>query len=237
MDVLAFENVEFDSNESNESRRSFCDICERPQRTCWCDYVSKPKIKLNKTQIVILQHPNEHKRQIRTAKMLENGLENCQIFVRRKIKDVDKEEDRLKHWLKHPGAHVLFPKEDAKTPQELVKCDEKIVLIVLDGTWDEAKKMYNWSPILQTLPKMKLDLNVKSLYVVKTQPNDKCLSTVECVAYAVSQLEQNPGLVEVLTKPLLALCSIQISHGAVKHDSKEFKKDISEFHKDNYRKQ
>ena len=104
---------------------------------------------------MIIQHPNERKRQIRTAKMLENGLENCEIFVRRKIKDLAKEDDNLRHWLEHPGAHVLFPKEDAQTPEDLVKNTEsKIVLIVLDGTWDEAKKMYNWSPILQSLPKI-----------------------------------------------------------------------------------
>lgn len=222
---------------SEPTQRSFCSTCERPERTCWCEYVSNPKVNLSQTQIVIIQHPNERKRQIRTAKMLENGLENCEIFVRRKIKDLAKEDDNLRHWLEHPGAHVLFPKEDAQTPEDLVKNTEsKIVLIVLDGTWDEAKKMYNWSPILQSLPKMKLDLNVKSLYVVKTQPNDKCLSTVECVAHAVAQLEENPSLIEVLTRPLLALCSIQISHGAVKHDSKEFKKDISGFQKDNFRK-
>ena len=221
------------------TQRSSCETCERPARTCWCDHIANPKVKLTRTQIVIIQHPNERKRPIRTAKMLENGLENCHIFVRRKVKDLNREDEKLRHWLEHPGAHVLFPQEDAKTPEDLVKNDNlaKIVLIVLDGTWDEAKKMYNWSPILQSLPKMKLELNVKSLYVVKTQPNDKCLSTVECVAHAVAQLEENPALVEVLTRPLLALCSIQISHGAVKHDSKELKKDISEFQKDNFRKQ
>ena len=68
----------------------------------------------------------------------------------------------------------LLIKDDAVTPQELVKTsNQEIVLIVLDGTWREAKKMYSWSPPLQNLPKMKLDVDLKSQYVVKTQPNDK----------------------------------------------------------------
>ena len=68
----------------------------------------------------------------------------------------------------------LLIKDDAVTPQELVKTsNQEIVLIVLDGTWREAKKMYSWSPPLQKLPKMKLDVDLKSQYVVKTQPNDK----------------------------------------------------------------
>ena len=68
----------------------------------------------------------------------------------------------------------LLIKDDAVTPQELVKAsNQEIVLIVLDGTWREAKKMYSWSPPLQKLPKMRLDVDLKSQYVVKTQPNDK----------------------------------------------------------------
>ena len=68
----------------------------------------------------------------------------------------------------------LLIKDDAVTPQELVKIsNQEIVLIVLDGTWREAKKMYSWSPPLQKLPKMRLDVDIKSQYVVKTQPNDK----------------------------------------------------------------
>ena len=95
--------------------------------------------------------------------------------------------------------------------------------------------MYSWSPPLQKLPKMRLDLNLKSQFVVKTQPNDQCLSTVECVGHSLALLEQNQDILEQLTKPLLALCSIQISHGALKHDSFEFKKDIKNFQKENCR--
>ena len=122
------------------------------------------------------------------------------------------------------------------TPQELVKSfNQEIVLIVLDGTWNEAKKMYSWSPPLQKLPKMRLDLNLKSQFVVKTQPNDKCLSTVECVGHSLEVLEQNEFILDQLTKPLLAMCSTQISHGALKHDSFEFKNDINNFKKENCR--
>ena len=96
--------------------------------------------------------------------------------------------------------------------------------------------MYSWSPPLQNLPKMKLNLDLKSEFVVKTQPDDKCLSTVECVAHSLAILEQNADFIPILTKPLLALCSIQISHGAVKHDSLEFKRDIQSFTKENCRK-
>lgn len=178
--------------------------------------------------------------------MLEHGIaeEDCMIFVRRKvmtleIKDsLSEEEKTLRTWLKHPGAHLLYPRKDAITPEKLGPSIDKLILVVLDGTWDEAKKMYAWSPALQALPKLILDLSNQTLsqFVIKTQPNDKCLSTVECVAHTLATVEKNSNLVEELTKPLMAMCSIQISHGAVKHESKEFKRDINSFKKENCRK-
>jgi len=36
-----------------------------------------------------------------------------------------------------------------------------------------------------------------SKYVIRTQPNNSCLSTVETVALAVSQLENRPEVYEV----------------------------------------
>ncbi len=179
--------------------------------------------------------------------MLQAGLDptSCQVFVRRKIasldtsdnRDLSEEERRLRTLLRHPGAVLLFPEENAFKPDSPeLRALDSVILVVLDGTWDEAKKIYAWSPPLKSMPKLTLDIDAKSQYVVKTQPNDKCLSTVESVAYALNHLEQNSSLSSSLTQPLLALCSIQISHGAVKHDSKEFKRDIATFEKENCRR-
>ena len=241
------DNFNFDEDIiEEESKREFCDQCIRPIRTCWCHFLPNPKIKLSKTKVIIIQHPNETKRAIRTAKMLEHGLanEDCLIFVRRKVMTLEikdsltSEEKSLRNYLSHPGAHLLFPRKNAITPDQLGSNLEQLILVVLDGTWDEARKMYAWSPALQALPKLTLDLSNKtqSQFVIKTQPNDKCLSTVECVAHTIAKVEGNSNIVDELTKPLLAMCSIQISHGAVKHESKEFKKDVKTFKKVNCRK-
>jgi len=37
-----------------------------------------------------------------------------------------------------------------------------------------------------------------SKYVIRTQPNNSCLSTVETVALAISQLENRPEVYEVI---------------------------------------
>ncbi len=241
--------MDFDDEiiEKDLEQRSICVKCERPSRVCWCEYLPDPPLELKRSVVLVLQHPNERKRSIRTAKMLEQGLgQHCLLFVRRKILSLDitdklsPEEKSLRTWLSHPGTHVLFPKDNAATPQELRNLGDrhqKIILVVLDGTWNEARKMYSWSPPLQKLPKLRLEVDVRSQFVVKTQPNDQCLSTVECVAHALAVLEDSDAIIEALTKPLLALCSVQISHGAVEHDSLESKKgQIQSFVKENCRK-
>ena len=123
--------MEFDLFEENEDlpvldeelvsetdQRSICRNCERPERVCWCQYLPNPPLKLHRSKVIILQHPNERKKAIRTAKMLEQGLnsEDCHIFVRRKVISLEisdklsSEEKSLRTWMTHPGAHVLFPK-------------------------------------------------------------------------------------------------------------------------------
>ena len=74
-----------------------------------------------------------------------------------------------------------------------------------------VKKSINWPP--QRLPAIHLDLrglDLKSEYVVRTQPADLCLSTVEIVAHAVAILQDDVSAVDKLVAPLRALCSIQV---------------------------
>ncbi len=73
----------------------------------------------------------------------------------------------------------------------------------------------------------------KSEYVVRTQPLDCCVSTVEAVGRALSALEGRPDVAEALVRPLRAMCNFQINHGAVTHDSREFREQNARFVKKN----
>lgn len=93
-----------------------------------------------------------------------------------------------------PGSVLLFPSERSVNV-EAVEFEVKN-LIVLDGTWAKAKRMYNENPWLRLLPHVRLDLNKLSLYSeVRPQPRAGYLSTIESIVYAMKAVgEDSEGL-------------------------------------------
>nr|GMD53208.1 DTW domain-containing protein [Ipomoea batatas] len=99
------------------------------------------------------------------------------------------------------GSVLLFPSEKSGGIEGL---DFEVKnLIVLDGTWAKAKRMYNENPWLKLLPHLKLDMDRLSLYgEVRHQPRQGCLSTIESIVYALKavgeeDLEGLDGLLDV----------------------------------------
>ncbi|KAF8409538.1 hypothetical protein HHK36_005616 [Tetracentron sinense] len=90
-----------------------------------------------------------------------------------------------------PGSVLLFPTKKSIGVEEV---DFEVKnLIVLDGTWDKAKRMYHENPWLKLLPHLKLDPSNMSLYSeVRHQPKAGCLSTIESIVCALKAFGDNP---------------------------------------------
>lgn len=117
---------------------------------------------------------------------------------------------------------LLYPSKDSK-PIELLDANEgSFNLILLDGTWPQAKGMYASSPLLQKLTTVRLVMSRISTYVIRTQPMEGCLSTLETAAEALAILECDDRFRNELVKPLQTLCEFQLANGAVTHQSKEY---------------
>lgn len=96
------------------------------------------------------------------------------------------------------GAVLLFP---GKWAMGLDEVDFEVKhLVVLDGTWAKARRMYHENPWLTLLPHVKLDPGKESLYSeVRHQPKAGCLSTIESIIYALKGLgNEMEGLDELL---------------------------------------
>ncbi|XP_039072252.1 uncharacterized protein LOC120219500 isoform X2 [Hibiscus syriacus] len=91
------------------------------------------------------------------------------------------------------GSVLLFPSQDAVGVDELQSMHFEVKnLIVLDGTWSKAGRVYNENPWLKLLPHLRLDLDKMSLYSeIRHQPKAGCLSTIESIVYTLKALGDN----------------------------------------------
>jgi ribosome biogenesis protein Tsr3 len=99
------------------------------------------------------------------------------------------------------GSVLLFPSDNAVSVSELDAVDFEVKnLIVLDGTWAKAKRIYSENPWLNILPHLKLEVNEMSLYgEVRNQPKAGYLSTIESIVFALKAVgEKHSGLDNLL---------------------------------------
>ncbi|XP_076258153.1 DTW domain containing 2 isoform X2 [Rhynchophorus ferrugineus] len=190
---------------------------------CYCDSLPSPPL-CPSSRIILLQHPAEEKRCLRTAPMLELGLSDgkCLIFKGKKFPGVHHD---LSEILRDPNTLLLYPSPNALDIATISaeKCPQTgYNVIILDGTWPQAKAIYSANPALHKLKQIKLLNRDTSNYIIRTQPADGCLSTLETGAICLSLLEKDSVYKTKLLEPLKLMCEFQLQNGAVSHQSKEF---------------
>jgi len=193
-----------ESGNSFRSFRSVCERCRRPTVVCYCAHI--PTLP-TRTKIVLLQHPRERRMGIGTAHMAHLALPNSIVRVA-----YDFARDPVVHAiLTEPSPSpvaVLFPGPDARDVATLPP-GEPLTLIVIDGTWSQARSLLRTNPALAALPRVAFAPRKPSDYRIRRQPAELCVSTIEALAEVLSILEP-PGLsFERLLDPFRAMVKQQ----------------------------
>ncbi|CAG5114672.1 unnamed protein product [Candidula unifasciata] len=194
---------------------------KRPVSVCWCPFLPHEPVQV-RTTVYILQHPFEESRCLRTVPILQNSLAPGKCFVYKGKRFSAVRYPEFISALESPDTILLYPGADAVDISEL-PTDKSYNIVLLDGTWAQAKGIYSQNPFLKSLKKVQINSSQRSKYVIRTQPRDSSLSTLETAAVAIATLEYRPEILEVLVHPLVALCDFQIRHGATEHQSREFR--------------
>lgn len=170
--------------------RDECYRCHKALVVCVCSDV--PKVS-NATEIVILQHPREQFHAIGTVRFARLGLEKVRVVVHHPREGTP---DPAKILGPEPGRiGLLFPGEHARTLSEVPASERPEKLLVLDGTWSQAKTLHTVNPWLADLPCFVLAPKQKGQYRIRPEPDDRSLSTIEAIVQALEVLEPNtPGL-------------------------------------------
>ena len=164
--------------------RPSCSHCLRPVDHCLCKFVLPFEAHCN---FLILQHPNERRKYNSTSKLVTRALTNSRI-VRGLIFDPQE----IRSALDGQNAFLLFPSIDA-ADCETLPLDNGNTVIVLDGTWSEAGKVLSRNPILQQIPKLSFRAPLRSNFLIRKQPKDHYLSTIESIAHLLKLNSQVSG--------------------------------------------
>ena len=163
--------------------------CQRCGFTHQCICPQIPTLE-SSVNIALLTHENELKRDTNTGKLLQQTLPNCQSYVWQRKSAPAKlmamiQDDTVQ-------ALLLFPSEQSVDVSEITEVcpveNQKLLFIVLDGTWQEAKKMMNKSPWLQSIPQVHLTPSLDSAYTLRRNQDSGHLCTCEVGSLLLSQL-------------------------------------------------
>lgn len=166
--------------------RKCCEKCERPVKTCICAFISNIH---NDVDVLVLQHPSEEKQTKGTVSLLAKSLQNCKVWVGEDFT----QEDDLHVWLKQfkQEVYLLYPSEYAQVIEVNKKCktSAKRCLIILDGTWKKAYRLFMLNPFLHHLPHLTLPEGLAGEYHIRKTRKANALSSLEACGYALQLLE------------------------------------------------
>ena len=188
--------------------RTLCPICHRPQKACICAFTAEIK---NDIHVVVLQHPSEVSQTKGTVALLAKSLQSCQVIVGESFD----EEACFLQMMEQYQLVLLYPGEQAQTlnhqlvrqlsnreqsnenPEITSKDKAKLkakplCLVILDGTWKKAYRMFMLSTKLQQLPQVCLPdyLANSGQYLIRKVAKKNALSSLEASCYALAILEQ-----------------------------------------------
>lgn len=182
------------------TKRARCQQCLRPPVACLCHTI-KPID--NQVNLVIFQHPSEVKHARGTAKIVELSLNNCEIMIGEDFSNHPGFNALLQDSSRH--LMLLYPNDQAISPSRLRHqlaqgaggghdlSLSDLTIIVLDGSWKKAYKIYCLNPILQTLPcigiSAGIDVNNQSNYRIRKSSRRDSLSTIEACYQLLTELE------------------------------------------------
>src|SRR5438105_2867660 len=121
--------------------RDRCYGCLRPKERCFCAAI--PTID-NQTDVLILQHRRERFHPFNTARIVHKALRKSQLLA-------DYTSNLTKRLRLKPRAGLLYPGPTALLISELTSEQRPEQLVVLDGTWHQAKTLVREIPALQSL--------------------------------------------------------------------------------------
>ena len=125
-------------------------------------------------KIFLLTHQRELKKKSNTGKLVLEVLgHNAEVIIWERLYP----NDQLIELIKNTHTALMF-----QTPYSCAEIDIERVenFVVIDSTWQEARKIYNKSPYLKETFQLDLKIKRKSIYTLRRNQKTNGLCTAEC---------------------------------------------------------
>ncbi len=157
--------------------------------------------------MVLLQHPRERDVAIGTARMASLCLRGAELHVGVKWDG----SPELARALSDPArpAVLLYPGEGAIDVASRPP-PGPVTLIVVDGTWWQARKLVRANAELARLPRYAFTPHAPSEYRIRKEPRETYVSTLEALVHVLGVLEGDGERFRSLLAPFRAMIDAQI---------------------------
>lgn len=171
-----------------------CPGCGLHRRLCICDLI--PTLDL-KTRVCLVVHRKELKRTTNTGQLAIKSLVNSEMRIRGELSGQPLD---LSDLLVPSYRTLLFyPSDDALelTPEFVQQSTLPIQLIVPDGNWRQASKVFGRHHELKSIPKVKISTPNISKSHLRAEHSAEGMATLQAIAYALGVIE-GPAVMQAL---------------------------------------
>lgn len=159
-----------------------CQRCHLRTDLCLCGSAPQLSSCSDALQLVLLTHPQEPQKRSNTGRLLEASLSSCEIWMWER-RDIDQ---RLVEYSQQNSVQpvLLFPATDEEESQAVCLSPNEIRLdqncfILLDATWQQARKMLRQSTVLKECARLSLQPSAPSLFNLRRNQREGSVSSVE----------------------------------------------------------
>jgi DTW domain-containing protein YfiP len=188
--------------------RAVCMRCRRPEAVCYCRFVTPLA---TKTRVVILQHRRERDVPINTARIASLCLPEAELLVGVDFGD----SAALARALGDPErpAVLLYPGRGAIDVERQPPAGP-VTLVVVDGTWWQARKLVRANPAIAALPRYAFRPPAPSDYRIRREPQEDYVSTIEALVHVLGVLEGDRESAATMLVPFRAMVEAQLAYAA-----------------------
>ena len=215
--------------------RETCPKCWKAIPTCFC---AKLRPFTSPVSFVIIQHLDEARNPIATARMAHLSITNSKLIMDNDFSD-NKDVCNLilntqyRNIILYPSPDAMpieqlfsesAPSIDSCVPTTTEQDTRPLVFWVLDTTWSHVPKMLRLSPSLRSIPMVKFTPEGASRFQIRKQPNPHCLSTIESIYLVIERFLKHHNLKmtehQALIEVFQFMVEQQIEYGRIKNNTR-----------------